>query len=67
MCCGTEDSLLGVNRDLRDALLARGADLTYEEGPGGHDWVFWDTYIRRILEWLPLEAAQAGVSSGNVQ
>ena len=67
MCCGTEDSLLGVNRDLRDALLARGADLTYEEGPGGHDWVFCDTYIRRILEWLPLEAAQAGVSSGNVQ
>lgn len=66
MCCGTEDSLLAANRDLRDDLLANGADLTYEEGPGGHDWVFWDTYIRKILDWLPLGEAKAGVSSGNV-
>lgn len=66
MCCGTEDSLLAANRDLRDDLLANGADLAYEEGPGGHDWVFWDTYIRKILDWLPLGEAKAGVSSGNV-
>jgi S-formylglutathione hydrolase FrmB len=40
--------------------------VTYEEGPGKHDWVFWDTYIKKILAWLPLEDAQAGINSGNV-
>lgn len=66
MCCGTEDSLVGVNRKFRDYLLENGVDLTYEEGPGVHDWVFWDAYIKRILEWLPLGEAVAGVNSGNV-
>lgn len=28
------------------------ADLVYEEGPGGHNWDFWDAYIRRILDWM---------------
>lgn len=66
MCCGTEDSLIEPNRDLRDYLLENGVDLTYEEGPGKHDWVFWDTYIKRILEWLPLGEAASGINSGNV-
>ena len=38
----------------RDAALALGVDLTYEEGPGVHNFDFWDPYIRRILDWLPL-------------
>ena len=29
--------------------------LTYEEGPGDHDWACWDRQIRRVLEWLPLK------------
>ena len=66
MCCGTEDSLVEANRDLRDYLLENGVDLTYVEGPGVHDWVFWDTYIKKILEWLPLGKASQGVNSGNV-
>lgn len=66
LCCGTEDHLVVVNRLFRDYLLENGVDLTYEEGPGVHDWVFWDTYIKRILEWLPLGKAIAGVNSGNV-
>ena len=28
------------------------ADLVYEEGPGGHNWDFWDFHIRRILDWM---------------
>ena len=43
-----------------------GLDLTYEEGPGNHNWEFWDKYIRHVLDWLPLEKAKAGLSSGNV-
>lgn len=25
---------------------------TYEEGPGEHNWVFWDEYIQRGIRWL---------------
>jgi S-formylglutathione hydrolase FrmB len=31
------------------------ADLTYEEGPGGHEWAYWDRMIARALDWLPLK------------
>ncbi len=42
-------------------------DVTYEEGPGGHEWDFWNRYIKKVLDWLPLqEEAEAGISSGNV-
>lgn len=67
MCVGTEDFLLKNNRDYRDFLLEKGVDLTYEEGPGGHEWNFWDRYILKILHWLPLNSSQSGLNSGNVQ
>lgn len=52
MACGTEDGLLGANHSFRDFLLSRGVAVTYEEGPGVHDWNFWDPYIRRGLDFL---------------
>lgn len=67
LCCGTEDELITPNRALRDFLVANGVDLTYEEGPGVHDWIFWDTYIKKVLDWLPLENGVAGINSGNVK
>ena len=27
---------------------------------------FWDTYVLKFLNWLPLEGKQAGMNSGNV-
>ena len=42
------------NISFRDYARNLGADLTYEEGPGIHDWDFWDPYIRRVLDWLPV-------------
>lgn len=54
MSCGTEDDLLPSNRLYRDRFIQSGFDVTYEEGPGGHDWDFWDTYILKALEWLEL-------------
>lgn len=67
LCCGTEDGLVTANRDLRDFLNENGVDLTYVEGPGKHDWVFWDTYIKKVLDWLPLDRTGAGINSGNVK
>lgn len=54
LACGTEDPLLEDSRTLRDCLRAAGADVTYEEGPGGHEWEFWERHIRRVISWLPL-------------
>ena len=66
IACGTEDGLIGVNRLFRDHLQSLGFDVTYEEGPGVHDWYFWDTYILKALQWLPLDQPNQGVTSGNI-
>ena len=52
MACGTEDFLLPKNHDLRDYLQGIDANLTYTEGPGGHDWNFWDSYIEKAIKWF---------------
>jgi putative tributyrin esterase len=49
---GTEDFLYQSNRQVKAVMDQKGADLTYEEGPGAHDWDFWDTYVKHILDWL---------------
>lgn len=51
-CCGTEDFLLAQNRALREHLQPLGFDYLYEEGPGNHDWAYWDKMIARTLSWL---------------
>ena len=66
IACGTEDGLIGVNRAFRDHLQGLGFDVTYEEGPGVHDWYFWDKYILKAMEWLPLDRPEQGISSGHV-
>ena len=64
--CGTEDFLYQMNLAARDRFLAMGADLTYTEGPGGHDWTFWDREIPNVLDWFlkDREKAQSSVIMG---
>jgi S-formylglutathione hydrolase FrmB len=50
--CGTEDFLYEQNVRLQGHLRQLGYDLTYEEGPGGHDWSYWDQIIKRALDWM---------------
>ena len=52
VACGLQDVLLEANRSIAKALEEAGADVTYEEGEGFHDWYFWDTYIQHVLKWL---------------
>ncbi|MBM6750415.1 acetylesterase [Mediterraneibacter glycyrrhizinilyticus] len=66
LTCGLQDSLLEANREMRDFLKEQGADVTYAEGKGAHEWDFWNRSIKDVLEWLPLEGSQAGMNSGNV-
>jgi S-formylglutathione hydrolase FrmB len=53
--CGRDDHLIGANRRFRDHVAELGLALTYEEGPGGHEWACWDAQIQQVLAWLPLE------------
>jgi len=52
MAIGHDDSLKVYNRRYRDFLEANHADLTYYEAPGSHEWEFWDTNIRKGMDWL---------------
>lgn len=52
-CCGTEDFLYEDNVRARDALRGLGFDLRYDEGPGQHEWGYWDREIQKVLAWLP--------------
>lgn len=51
-CCGTEDFIYPDNVQFRDAVRKLPIDLTYEEGPGEHNWAYWDKMIQRVLEWM---------------
>lgn len=50
--CGTEDFLYANNQSVKNQMEILGADITYKEGPGGHTWDFWDTYIQDVLDWM---------------
>ena len=52
LCCGTEDFLIEVNRKLHRYLEEHGISHVYEEGPGIHDWDYWEPRLRPGLEWL---------------
>ena len=51
-CCGTEDDLHPDNIRFRDAVRKLPLDLTYEEGPGEHNWAYWDKMIQNVLAWM---------------
>jgi putative tributyrin esterase len=52
LCCGTEDVLYADNIRFRDFAGKLPLDLTYEEGPGEHNWAYWDKMIQNVLRWL---------------
>lgn len=58
MWCGTEDFLYDANVRFKEYALKLGLPLTYEEGPGDHQWKYWDKCIERTLQWLPLRRSK---------
>ena len=54
MSCGTQDDLMKANEDFRDYLRKNKIDVTWDEEDYGHDWDFWDSQIKKVLDWLPL-------------
>ena len=66
MACGDSDPLLARNKALHRRLTELGVAHEFVTGPGSHEWDFWDAYLLKALDWLPLEGKSSGVSSGNV-
>lgn len=66
IACGKNDSLLPKNQKFAELLQRYKVNHLFEVGEGAHEWDFWDTYIKKTLDWLPLEGKEAGVGSGNV-
>ncbi|NFG63366.1 alpha/beta hydrolase family protein [Clostridium sp. CMCC3677] len=54
-CCGTEDFLYEDNIKFRDNIKHKLPNYIYSEGPGSHEWNFWDYQIKKIINWLPLK------------
>jgi S-formylglutathione hydrolase FrmB len=55
--CGTEDHLLAQNRRFVRACEKNGVELDSGFGPGEHEWGYWDTEIRTVLDWLPVRGS----------
>ena len=54
LACGKDDPLLPGSRRLRDCFERNGFPVTYEEGPGAHEWDFWNRHLQRVIEWLEI-------------
>lgn len=66
VACGDRDVLLPDSQDFVDFLKEKDVDVTFEVGPGDHEWDFWDTYIKKAIAWLPTDDKSMGIDSGNV-
>lgn len=51
-CVGTEDFLLEPNRTFHNFLLAENVPHAYFESKGGHDNVFWQEYVVKMVDWM---------------
>ena len=66
LACGDKDALLPLSLRLKQQLSADGFDLTWRLAPGDHEWDFWDSQIKQVIDWLPLGAEGSGINSGHI-
>lgn len=52
LACGEQDFGIASNRAMAEFLKEQGADSTYREGPGVHDWSFWVPRADEAVKWL---------------
>ena len=50
--CGTEDELIGANRELHEQLQKHAIPHEYQEFPGGHEWPYWTEHVRKSLDFF---------------
>jgi putative tributyrin esterase len=47
--CGTEDFLIGGNRNFSALLIEKKVPHEFRQLPGGHSWPYWDKQVREVL------------------
>lgn len=52
VCIATGDTTYEFTQNFIKYAEMIGLPITYEEGPGGHDMDFWDSYLPRSMEWM---------------
>lgn len=57
-CCGTEDFTYTGVKDFVEYATKIGLPLEFKDGPGVHDWVFWDNWMQYIIKWFGLGGNQ---------
>jgi len=50
--CGTSDFVYNSNVKFRDFIKDKGFDYKYYEGPGEHNWSFWEMHIKDVIEFM---------------
>ncbi|MGC6425336.1 MAG: alpha/beta hydrolase [Lentimonas sp.] len=50
--CGVDDTLIEHNRELAAALKKEGIPHTFEEFPGAHEWIYWETNVRKTYTFF---------------
>ena len=58
--CGTEDFLLGTNRDFAALLVERKVPHEFRQLPGGHTWPYRDRQVREVLRLAAERVAAPG-------
>lgn len=51
-CCGTEDPFIKMNREFASYMQGTVFDFRYVEGPGTHDWLFWEEHLKTTFDFL---------------
>ena len=67
MAIGDQDGLKPANDEFDHFLTAKKVSHEYVVGSGAHEWDFWDRYLLKALNWLPLTNQGAGVNSGHIK
>ncbi|MPN63272.1 hypothetical protein SDC9_211029 [bioreactor metagenome] len=52
LACGESDFLFTANQEMAEVIKENGLAVTFEHGPGEHNWIFWDEWIQRAFVWL---------------
>ena len=50
--CGKEDFLYHDNLQFIETLNKKGVSYKFEDGPGDHDYAYWDRAIKRAIDWF---------------
>jgi len=50
--CGTEDELYEDNKKFINYLDEKQVSYLFEDGPGAHDYAYWDYAIKRAIQWF---------------